>query len=486
MILFVKWGEIHHMTTIDLKKIRPAHLVGLIAVGGLIILMGWLSQFVQATYIIGALAGIILSLIILPNPWYGMLLIIFFLPFERLGSYDIAGVTVRPSQITALLTMISTITYYLRQKSFPFPKNPIVWPLLLYFFVGVVGLLHAPNMQRSVMVLSFTIFTCSIALLIPFIVKKNEHFEQLNKYLFSSFLIVTVFGIYQFLGDLVGLPPALTGLRELYTKDVLGFPRVQSTALEPLYFANYLLIPLSLLISFFLAQKNVLAPWKMLGLIGIGLVNLLLTVARGGYIAFAVSFTVLIAYYFFEKKLFTPRNLIIAGLGIFIAVTVAWQAVDVSVVTDEFAGHVTNLFEGASYNERVQMFEIAQRAWQEHPWVGIGPGSFGPYENWHPEIVPPHGWRIVNNIYLETLAETGILGLLLLLSVFTIVIIRSIKALTIAKDPLHQAMLIGLLAAFFGILVQYNTFSILYIVHVWLTIGLLIALQNAVLSPSNK
>ncbi|EKD76247.1 MAG: hypothetical protein ACD_43C00176G0002 [uncultured bacterium] len=59
---------------------------------------------------------------------------------------------------------------------------------------------------------------------------------------------------------------------------------------------------------------------------------------------------------------------------------------------------------------------------------------------------------------------------------------RSIKAwLTATKDPLLRAVLLGLTAALGGILVQYNTFSVLYITHIWFTIGLLITVQNIIL-----
>ncbi|GAH74752.1 unnamed protein product, partial [marine sediment metagenome] len=89
--------------------------------------------------------------------------------------------------------------------------------------------------------------------------------------------------------------------------------------------------------------------------------------------------------------------------------------------------------------------------------------------------------QIVNNEYLEILAESGILGLALFALIIIILIIRNIKAIIKAQDKFIKAILVGLLAAFIGILVQYNTFSILYVMHIWFTIGLMIAVQNIVL-----
>jgi hypothetical protein len=63
-----------------------------------------------------------------------------------------------------------------------------------------------------------------------------------------------------------------------------------------------------------------------------------------------------------------------------------------------------------------------------------------------------------------------------------VLLTRSVKAWRKAKsDPLLRAILVGLTAALCGILVQYNTFSVLYITHIWFTIGLLITVQNIIL-----
>jgi O-antigen ligase len=446
--------------------------------------IGYASMRVSPVYVLGAVGSLALGLFIMRKPFWGLLLLAFFIPFERLGSYDIGGVTVRLSQVTSLLTMAAVFCTMGTHRQQRLPRIPIVIPLVLFFVVGLFGLVDAPNTERSVLVFLFTIFSCLISVLVPFLVRTPEQVQRILKWFFASFLLVTVFGIYQFVGDFIGLPPELTGLRELYTKDVLGFPRVQSTALEPLYFANYLLVPLSVLLSLFLMRDRTFSTPKLLLFIGLGGVNLVLTVARGGYIAFAVCVAVLFFIHFF--RLCTWRNFFYGSLAVIITAFVAVRLIGFDTISTQFLGHVTNLFSGASYNERVEMFSIAKRAWTDHPLVGIGPGSFGPYASHHPYIVPEHGWNIVNNEYLELLAENGTFGLVLMLCVFAIVVIRSIKALLRVRDPYVKAVLSGVFAGFLGILVQYNTFSILYIVHIWFTIGLLLALQNLVLQPSKK
>jgi O-antigen ligase len=463
----------------DWKKWLSLKSVALLPVlAALVIALGYASYRFAPFWVLAPLAGLALAVVIFRNPLHGLYLLAFFLPFERLGSYDISGVTVRPSQVTALLTLAAYLLAMLAKRSFPVPKLPHLAPLAIFAVIGTAGLLNAPNLPRSLLVFGFTLFTISISLLVPLVLRSKTQLTTLLKFLFGAMVIVTIFGLYQFAGDLVGLPPELTGLRDLYTKDVLGFPRVQSTALEPLYYANYLLVPLAILLSFFMSRDRTIPPLFVTGLLGLGLVNLVLTVARGGYIAFAVTAAIILIYYFAQLKLFTWRNFFYLLSGVLVSLVIVSQLVDIQEVSENFVGHVSDLFGGASYSERVEMYEVAYSAWLEHPWVGIGSGSFGPYQSWHPMVVPEQGWKIVNNEYLELLAENGILGLLAISVTFLIVLVRSVKALTVTRDPLLRTVLVGVLAGFAGILVQYNTFSILYIVHIWFMVGWLVALQN--------
>lgn len=456
-------------------------------VGCLVVLAGFLATRIAPVWLLGGLGIGALTCIIANKPMSGLLLFVFFIPFERLGSYDVAGVTIRPSQVTILLTMALFFINACRKHQLHIPPLPILFPLTGFFIVSLLNLLYAPNLERSLMVLAFILFTTSIALFIPFMLRDEQDIKAVLRFFFASCFIVTVFGIFQFAGDIAGLPPSVTGLRALYTKDILGFPRVQSTALEPLYFANYLLIPLGVLLSLFLMHHHAVRRWYWFVLLGLAAINLALTVARGGYIAFAVMVLVLALFHF--PRLFQLRLLALATILLVMTALVVPRFPNTPDIADRamnFTQHVGNLFSGASYVERVETFTMARRAWREHPVLGIGAGSFGPYDSAHPRVVPADGWQIVNNEYLELLAEHGTVGFILMMAVFTIIIMRSVKAIIRTHDMYIKSVLIGLLAAFIGILIQFNTFSTLYIVHIWFTIGMLIALQNIVLQQHRQ
>ncbi len=150
---------------------------------------------------------------------------------------------------------------------------------------------------------------------------------------------------------------------------------------------------------------------------------------------------------------------------------------------DTFIGQATEFETGAGIIERNETYDEAVDLFWQHPVTGIGIGNFGPAVAKYSHEMPAGGWLIVNNEPLELLVETGILGFSAILGLIIIVIWQAIRALRQTrfigdeKDrKLLYAILAGLLAAFIGIIVQYQTFSTLYVLHVWFVIGMIVTL----------
>jgi O-antigen ligase len=350
--------------------------------------------------------------------------------------------------------------------------------------IGLLSVTQAVNEFRALTVLVFVSFTIIISWLVPHFVTDAGVLRRLTIVLLVSTALVCFFGLFQFAGDLIGLPPSLTGLRDLYTSEVFGFPRIQSTFLEPLYFANFLLIPLAIIISLLLAGQHVLRPIWLIALMLLAGVNFVLTLSRGGYIALAVTLLVLGAVYW--KKVLTPHRILLAGLALLVIGAGAYQFLGLTGHRDEsidaFSRQATGLFTGASYADRATTIEDAWALTKAHPWLGVGIGNFGPSIATFPLVQPEGGWLIVNNEFVELAAEVGVFGLTVFVLLLLVLFIRSVRAIRAAHDPFVRALLVGLLAAFIGVIVQYQTFSILYIMHVWFLFGLMVAAQNIVLA----
>lgn len=431
-----------------------------------------------------AVVGIVaLVAILLRSPFVGLLAVVFFLPFERLGAYESTAGTIRASQVIALLTLGVWAFQKLMRATRDGRRNPLLLPFAAFLVVNIVGLTVAENDARALTVFLLTAFSIGVSLLIPELVTTTQRLRIVVGTLLVSGALVSIFGLFQFLGDMAGLPATITGLRELYTKDVFGFPRVQSTALEPLYFANYLLLPLGCLYALFLARRSPFPRWLTLGLLALLALNLALTVSRGGYLGFVAMALVVTMLGLREfLRLRTALPLVVGALLVVAGVFQALRYQDVAGINIEtFTAHIQNAFWGASYNERIETFEQAVAAFRSSPLIGVGPGNFGPWVAQHPLLEPEGGWRIVNNETLELLAETGILGFLGMGFALFMLLLRSVKAFRASHDQETRAILLGLFGAAAGVFVQYQTFSTLYIMHVWVMIGLLVATQNLLL-----
>jgi O-antigen ligase len=87
---------------------------------------------------------------------------------------------------------------------------------------------------------------------------------------------------------------------------------------------------------------------------------------------------------------------------------------------------------------------------------------------------------------LELLAENGAVGLIAFAILCLAIFFRAAVAYFRSQDKLLKALILGLSLALVGILVQYATFSTLYIFHIWFLIGLLAAICNVILNQKSK
>lgn len=434
----------------------------------------------------------------------GIYAIAALLPLERIGSFAIAGTNIRPSQLVLLAVLFLILRRLIHEPGSFQWRRPEYFLLLVFLGINLVSLTVAENFSRSLIVLAYTIFTLTLVIILPFRLKQARDFLVVRNVILISAAVVSLFGLWQFMADMIGLPTALTGLRPQYTKAILGFTRIQSTAIEPLYFVNYLLLPIGLTVSWLLGGASLSSrapsfchldrsgeiledsstPAKASGrndkllcaLLVLMLVNVVLAASRGGYIGLIA--TLVVVAWLYRHKVAAVRRFLALGAGGLIVGFLAIQALGLFNVTTPlslsgtFLQHVTTVTSGAAFEERYETYERAIRAFESSPWIGIGVGGYGPFSARYAQTEPDVGWAIVNNEPLELLAETGVLGFLAITAFLVYVLYLGLKKRSAES---LDAIRIGAWAALIGIIVQYQTFSTLYIMHVWFTIGLLVA-----------
>lgn len=409
--------------------------------------------------------------------------LIFLLPFERIPSFDLAlgttNITIRLSQLVGLaLWVIVIIALKPKSISLQLWKKQPPYIKLILLFIGTTmlsSLAASFSLKRALVVWLFTVFTIGVGLIVGKLFRTKDT-PSYMQYLAAGTWVVIIFGFYQFFGDVLGLSNATTGLRDLYTYNVLGFTRVQSTALEPLYLANFLLIPLFIFLASYIygASKR---PWLLL----LGTTIFTLTVSRGAYIAALCGLVAMVGLLFWKRPNTQTRNYVQAALLVALGVVLAYTMTSLIVSSkrdknapppsEAVVKQATNL---DAQDDRVRNRQLAFDAFKTRPVLGIGPGNF---DNYARQSFPVYqslaGNVIVNNEPLELLAETGIIGFALLVASMSLLLREIVLRLKAEKNLSLVALSVGLIAFLFALVVQFLTFSTLYIMHVWVAIGLL-------------
>jgi O-antigen ligase len=171
------------------------------------------------------------------------------------------------------------------------------------------------------------------------------------------------------------------------------------------------------------------------GLVAITLFATMYTFSRGAYLA--VLFSVFILGLLKDRKL-------LLVLGVFLLV---WQAVVPTAVRERV--NMTENSNGqleASAQERVDLWENAERSILHSPIVGNGFGTFQLGEH-------VDNLRDTHNWYVKVMVETGIIGLLITLVLLQQLVALAYRLFRRAQDPLYRGLGLGLLLAMCSCLV---------------------------------
>lgn len=411
----------------------------------------------------------------------GLALLVFFtLPFERIPTVEFSGFTIKISYVFALILCLVFVAN--KPLSF-FAKNKFYtsdYFLVLFFISSLISLTFSPDLQRSLVIILLWLFVFLLYLVFSRCLLDSKLREKLFSAILFSSCLVCIFGLFQFVGDSLNLPVSVTGLRLQYTKIVLGFPRIQSVALEPLYFANFLLVPFFISLVRYVRNRELFKGYFLLSILI--LVSIILTISRGAYIALIVSLILFFLYLILNRKKENYQNKLF-GIVIILTVSIVLSLGMIYRLNGKSSGEnflehsiVENAQEDGSANDRLTTYKIAYDLFKSQPVFGNAPGGFGVLTKKSDESVKEKGYGTVNNEYLEILAENGLIGLilfLLFLGFYFVEIWPNFKS----RNESNKLMIVGLFSGIVGIFIQYNFFSTLYIIYIWAFLALLKSLS---------
>lgn len=445
--------------------------------------MGKIFKFVE-------LAGVILTICLLPIDRFPYL---HYVPL-KLGAVSFALLAL------AAAVRFAKILYDKRWQAFR--RVALVTALLLLPVLGYAQSIgYAIDRQLAVGATQLLLVVVLKALC--FFVLLNENpalWRVVKRSIYGIAAAIVAFGFFQFIFDVLGASTKVTDLRSCCTSNsTYIFPRVHSVALEPLYFANFLLVPLWLMIYDLLFDKRARAnKWLILLLVATATL-FVLSLARSAILGLVISFLVFLVGYsrmgMLKKSLPYAAKavgiILVIALGFVILSGVASKHIHKSAINGSNAGVKGNLaifgghavaVDDASAQTRYTTWPKALDYFKENPIKGVGAYNSRVRLNLesYRQGTPDTQLQPFNNDVLGLLVDLGLVGILTfgpLVAALAVSLVKSLKRhWLVPAAPFTLAIL--------AMLIQSNFFQSILLARVWVVAG--IALAGLFAIPKKK
>jgi O-antigen ligase len=426
----------------------------------------------------------------LRSPFYAFIVFVITLPFEN--ALVLTSVfTVTPSYV-ALLFIIAVFwvhsLYRIPYGSFRSPLNPYI---CLYIAVSVLSIimtviLPPPRIEltgeigwrgvefRSIIQVIFLIFSSLGYFFTIYVCSDKARVKKILLVYIITASMVSLYGIYQLFAVFYRLPFVASLVMSYY--EMPTSYRVHGTFREPLNFGHYLLSVLPFLLTVYVHRKQIRAPDRLAH--GITLMPMLVimggallsTVSRGAWVGFVGALLVILVGSRGENR----RKIL--GVVMFIALCIVPLTVYFygGLVSFLVSQRVFERFSGKYVLEdpRLWAFPFMLDLFQQYPILGVG---YGNYTLHHAAYYGLERLSGAMSLYAQAALETGIVGFLALVGMIAAYYKILICALRKAKGTEWWPYILGYLASFTGLMIQYVFFGDRLNLYAWVFIGLSMA-----------
>jgi O-antigen ligase/cytochrome c-type biogenesis protein CcmH/NrfG len=303
--------------------------------------------------------------------------------------------------LMALALGLSVVRLWLHEKPV-FHLSPVLWAVLA--FAGYVSLrfatadIHylAEDEWTRVMLYAafFVVFT--------FHVFRTQHSQVLLIVLATVAVGSSLYAAYQY----------FSGFNTVwhFQRPPQYARRGSGTFFNPNNFAGYVAVLLPMMVAIVMAARVSITTRFLAGYAALMfLVGLAVSASRGGLLAAGGGLLALIFLLVRQRPFRMPALILLAVLllGSFIVLSQA-------TLTQKRFQDLQHVVAGE--DARVLLWQSADEMWRDHFWLGVGPGHYDAvFPQYRPDILQQRKPYFVHNEYLNTLADYGLAGALLVL-----------------------------------------------------------------------
>lgn len=405
-------------------------------------------------------------------------LLIIFMPFMMYVNISETKVNVAISDIMLLLV---GLLFLINIKNFFLQKR---WLYLLYFAGLVLSLLLSQyisqfneaflHVENSVMLMEI-VKTLVVAMYFftAFMFNKSEREYKLSLVAISlSSIPVMIIGLTSYIYFLLS--------KEFFidTYKITKNSRFLGTFEDPNLCALFFIVIFFVSILNFKVIKNIFLRYLILGISVLSFIIILLTMSRGGWLAFAIAAIVLI--------LLNIRNFKKESILMFISVVIiVLMSVNMNYYFQQ--GRITNdiieriqdsIVDNGNDIDRVLLMKAAFKMGNDSFLFGVGKGSFSlnSYKYISEDTLKYDRQSIPHNTLLGFYAQQGIVGVLIFIMLPGFILYAIIKS--------RKKQNVYLIAVFVGICIHSMTINIENTRFIWYMLGLILAGEKMNINPN--
>ena len=406
------------------KTVKTTRFCGAVFLG-LGALCGAVTAYVPPLYVFAAVIAFCGVSVVLINFKPGIYIIAGLFPF--LPTMAVVGLM--------LLTFLSMLLKLAYDENFKFTKTNLDVFILLFALVMLISSVTSFARNSSIKIfMVYSVFMMGY-FIITNTVKNKKSLYLMFSIMTVSAVLVALYGIYQ---HIFGFAEGTTWTdTEMFT-DIQT--RVVSTFGNPNVLGEYLLLMIPAVCAFVWSAPKI--GNRVVNLLPLGLLGLcmIFTYSRGNWLGLIAAAVIFVSFY--DRKFIWLGIMLVLLSPLFMPQSIVNRFLSIGDVSD------------TSTSYRVYIWFGTINMLKDYWFCGIGPGTEAfnmIYPHYaYASIVAPHS----HNLYLQILAENGILGILVFLALLIVLFKDAVSAITGAKKSYAKACCTALTAGLAGYLVQ--------------------------------